>query len=89
MQLYLHVPFCRSKCRYCDFASWAGHEDQMAAYTDAIIQEAQHETQLLGNEKASVETIFVGGGTPSTMPSKLFGEMLGSILSLFAVHPQA
>lgn len=61
--LYLHIPFCRSKCAYCDFYSLSGREDRMDAYTAALErhlievapQAAQH----------SVDTVYFGGGTPA------------------------
>ena len=40
MLLYIHIPFCRAKCRYCDFASWAGAEGLMPAYGEALLREA-------------------------------------------------
>ena len=40
MELYIHIPYCRQKCRYCDFASYAGQEGTMAAYVDALLREA-------------------------------------------------
>ena len=41
MELYLHFPFCAKKCRYCDFASYAGCEDIIPAYVEAVLQEAR------------------------------------------------
>ena len=67
MELYLHIPFCARKCRYCDFASYAGREADMSAYVDAVVQEAQARAKQLGTQ--AVETAFIGGGTPSLLPA--------------------
>ena len=40
MELYIHIPYCRQKCRYCDFASYPGQESTMSAYVDALLAEA-------------------------------------------------
>ena len=47
MELYIHLPFCKSKCRYCDFASYAGCESHMSAYVDTLLQEASVEAKKL------------------------------------------
>jgi oxygen-independent coproporphyrinogen-3 oxidase len=65
--LYIHVPFCVAKCRYCGFYSRAGEEPLMAAYVDAVLRELQPRT---GNLRP--RTIFFGGGTPSLLPVTLW-----------------
>lgn len=81
MELYIHLPFCRRKCRYCDFASWSGQEDRMADYVSAVIREAENRAGQIG--RFSPETVFVGGGTPSVLPPDLFSELLQSVFRLF------
>ncbi|MBQ7083765.1 MAG: hypothetical protein IJM95_00780 [Anaerotignum sp.] len=43
--LYIHIPFCRQKCLYCDFPSWAGQEDQMQRYVDALTKEIRNRSR--------------------------------------------
>ena len=74
MELYIHIPFCRQKCRYCDFASYSGQEGLMAAYVDALLLEAE---AMAPNAKgAPIETVFIGGGTPSILPAPLLARLL-------------
>lgn len=63
--LYIHVPFCRKKCYYCDFLSFSAVERKRRAYVETLRQEMEH-----WREKVSaweVDTIFIGGGTPSVL----------------------
>ena len=60
--LYLHLPFCAHRCGYCDFVTVAGRRGQDAAYVDALLQEFELERGLLDDE---LETVFLGGGTPT------------------------
>lgn len=66
--VYVHIPFCRQKCLYCDFASYAGcSQQQMDAYADAVCLEIAGraaEAERVANDA----TIYFGGGTPSTLP---------------------
>lgn len=87
MELYIHIPFCRSKCRYCDFASWAGCEQQMPAYVEAMLQEAADQAKRLPNQV--IDTVFIGGGTPSVLPAKLLKYLLNGISTFFQLSPQA
>lgn len=69
---YVHVPFCQSKCLYCDFASFAGREDQYGAYFDAV----QHEIHAIADDLARrsliepLKSLYFGGGTPSIVPAE-------------------
>jgi len=68
--LYVHIPFCRRKCAYCDFTSYPGREAQMDDYIEAVIGEARLYADALFSRV--VDTIFVGGGTPSLLSPKQF-----------------
>lgn len=66
--VYVHIPFCRQKCLYCDFASYAGcSQQQMDAYADAVCLEIAGRAAEAGKVAADA-TIYFGGGTPSTLP---------------------
>ena len=83
--IYVHVPFCRLKCSYCDFNTYAGLDALIPTYVDAICSEItqynrkQHNTQ--------VGSIFFGGGTPSLMPPKSFEKILSAIENTFILKP--
>lgn len=80
--LYVHLPFCRSKCAYCDFCSYPGLMDLLPAYIDGLMAEYDaYEPSLRGEELASV---YLGGGTPSLLPV----ELLTRVLSLSSRLPR-
>src|SRR6266581_3799034 len=60
--LYVHLPFCAHRCGYCDFVTVVGRGEQHRAYVDALLQEVELERAALAPE---LETIFLGGGTPT------------------------
>ena len=67
--LYVHLPFCASRCGYCDFVTVVGHSDLHGAYVDALLGELDRERHLLDPE---LESVYLGGGTPSlTAPEEL------------------
>ena len=68
--LYIHIPFCRQKCRYCDFASFAGADDLIDAYLAALHQEAS----LYKGQQ--FETLYIGGGTPSLLSAAQLQQLL-------------
>jgi oxygen-independent coproporphyrinogen-3 oxidase len=59
--LYVHLPFCAHRCGYCDFVTAVGRGDQHGAYVDALLRELDEEGHVLGE----LETVFLGGGTPT------------------------
>lgn len=87
MELYIHIPFCLQKCRYCDFASYAGHASMMHPYVDALLTEAQIEAECLGHP--NIETIFIGGGTPSLLPPEELVRLMSGIRHCFPIAQNA
>ncbi|NUM47495.1 MAG: radical SAM family heme chaperone HemW [Anaerolineales bacterium] len=65
--LYLHIPFCRHRCAYCDFNTYAGMEALISDYTYALCREIAHAAEHFPPD-AGVHTLFFGGGTPSLLP---------------------
>lgn len=86
MELYIHIPYCRQKCRYCDFASYAGQMHTMDAYVDALISESA--SMACHAEGKSIETAFIGGGTPSLLPPTLLKTLLSSLRKQYAFSPE-
>ena len=72
MELYVHFPFCKQKCTYCDFASFAGQEAQMEVYVDALISEA---VARVPECSESITTVYLGGGTPSLLTAHLLRKL--------------
>lgn len=73
--IYIHIPFCKHKCYYCDFTSFAGCEKWQEKYIESLKKELKHklkETQ----EEIIINTIYIGGGTPSYIDSKYIKEVL-------------
>ncbi len=81
MELYIHLPFCRQKCRYCDFASWGGQERRIPDYVRRVIREAELRAGSLGPQP--VETVFVGGGTPSVLPPDQITALFDGVFRFF------
>ncbi len=61
--VYIHIPFCKSKCYYCDFNSYSGREHLAGSYFNALKSEIISRSDMIGNRQVS--SIFIGGGTPS------------------------
>lgn len=75
--LYIHIPFCETKCSYCDFNTFAGIETLFPQYIDSICKEIKLWGSLIPD--AIINTIFFGGGTPSYIPKNLLGQILNTI----------
>lgn len=79
--LYIHIPFCVKKCDYCDFLSAPANEDTKEAYVDALIAEINAYRALAIDYQ--VKTIFIGGGTPSSIESKHIVSIIEAIKDVF------
>ena len=86
--LYIHWPFCKAKCPYCDFNSHVRHEAvDTNSFAEALVTELKYTaTRTPGR---SVSSIFFGGGTPSLMPPKAVADVLDAIAELWPVQPDA
>jgi len=80
--LYIHWPFCPYRCHYCPFVALSGHDSFMERYHRALVQEIQHFGKNY-DQKLSLDTIYFGGGTPSTYPDKLLLDMFAILKSIF------
>jgi oxygen-independent coproporphyrinogen III oxidase len=85
--LYVHVPFCRHKCGYCDFNAYAGMDRLMPDYQAALERELQHAREAL--PFGPLTTVYVGGGTPSLLPAELAARMLAHVRATFEVEAGA
>ena len=85
--LYVHVPFCETKCPYCDFNTYEGIETLMPGYAEALRNEIHLWGDLTG--RAPVSTIFLGGGTPSYLPADDIRAVMGTVSDAFALEPDA
>ena len=81
--LYLHIPFCRSKCDYCDFYSLAGQDDRMDDYQKALLQHIGESSPLAKGH--TVDTVYIGGGTPTWYGEKRLLELLSTVHRRFDV----
>jgi len=75
MLLYLHIPFCDSKCHYCSFNSYVGKFDLRRAYMQAVERQLAQTIAQRGLATEVFETLFIGGGTPSTVAPELYAPL--------------
>ncbi|MDD4267060.1 MAG: radical SAM family heme chaperone HemW [Pirellulales bacterium] len=85
--LYVHIPFCASKCAYCDFASCAGREADIPRYVDAVIREIARRGAEAGHPRA--DTVFLGGGTPSLLDERQTTRILDALFEAFPIEEGA
>ena len=85
--LYIHIPFCRSKCDYCDFYSLSGREPDMDHYLRALIAHIRHTAPTAA--AFCVDTIYFGGGTPSIFGLQRLSQVLTELKEHFHVLPDA
>ena len=87
--LYIHIPFCESKCSYCDFVSFCGQEKRMEEYVEALIGEMRlYSGKFAGKE---FDTVYIGGGTPSVLPAHAVEKIVTAVREnfVFSCHSEA
>ena len=87
MALYLHIPFCEAKCPYCDFNTYAGINHLIPLYLEALGNELCTWANTLGHPR--INTVFLGGGTPSMLSAKQMNDLFTLIRTEFAIQKDA
>ena len=85
--LYVHIPFCQTKCPYCDFNTYAGIERLMPSYLEALATELRLWGSFL--RRPPVNTVFLGGGTPSLLTPPQLASLLAAVEDAFRLRPGA
>ena len=90
---YVHVPFCATRCGYCDFNTYTADElgpgVGRSSYADQAIAEVRLARRVLGDRDLPAATVFVGGGTPTLLPPGDLGRILSAIREEFGLEPGA
>ncbi|WP_416768350.1 radical SAM family heme chaperone HemW [Sulfurimonas sp. ST-25] len=79
MLLYVHIPFCDSKCHYCSFNSYVDKFTLRRDYMAALLRQLEGEIERLNPAPESIETLFIGGGTPSTVAPELYAPLFARL----------
>lgn len=92
--LYIHIPFCRHRCAYCDFNTYAGQNNRIPEYVAALCREirwmgAASQARIQASSPMPVHTIYFGGGTPSLLEPRQVGAILDACRENFAVAADA
>lgn len=74
--IYVHIPFCKQKCSYCDFVSFCNKDEYIERYGQAIVKEIEYKKDMLISE---ISTIYIGGGTPSYIDENIIRNILDAI----------
>jgi len=83
--VYVHVPFCTTRCGYCDFNTYTDLGGMQASYADLVVREIGLARRVLGDVDLPVETVFVGGGTPTLLPAGDLGHILAAVDDCFGL----
>ncbi|MEO8888855.1 MAG: radical SAM family heme chaperone HemW [Jatrophihabitantaceae bacterium] len=91
--VYVHIPFCQTRCGYCDFntytASELGPGVSRGSYADTVLQEVRLAGHVLDGRPPIVSTIFFGGGTPTLLPAEHLGLIINEVRETFGLAPDA
>jgi oxygen-independent coproporphyrinogen-3 oxidase len=84
LSLYVHIPFCRARCAYCDFNTYSGLESLFVPYVEAVCREI-----AAWGQELPAHTIYLGGGTPTILPVPLIGRILAACRRAFLVKEES
>ena len=87
IEIYIHIPFCVKKCAYCDFLSCPADDETKERYVQALCREIEWSKDCL--KEYLVDTVFIGGGTPSILEEKYIGQILDTLRSVARVSDDA
>ena len=87
LSLYVHIPFCKQKCLYCDFLSFPAGEQQIDSYFNALSKEIQMTAE--DYKDYEVKSVFIGGGTPSFPEARYIADLMAELHSSFNISSDA
>ena len=85
--LYIHIPFCVQKCRYCDFLSFPAGEDEKADYVTLLCEELEKRSTCFSDH--SIATVYVGGGTPSCLRAEQMNHIFEKVKACYRLQEEA
>lgn len=80
--IYIHIPFCKQRCYYCDFVTFSDKDDLIDRYIENLLKEIN----IYGNNKDIIDTIFIGGGTPSYIEGKYIKKIMEELYKNFNIE---
>lgn len=89
LELYLHIPFCVSKCKYCDFLSAPSGEEQRQIYVERLCRRIHYWSDVIHNYGYEIVSIFVGGGTPSILTEAQITQVFEAVYESFPIREDA
>lgn len=89
LELYLHIPFCVSKCKYCDFLSAPSAEEQRQIYVERLCRRIRYWSDVIHNYGYEIVSIFVGGGTPSILTEAQITQVFEAVYESFPIREDA
>lgn len=87
--VYIHIPFCKRKCIYCDFYSCISNNEKKNSYKDAIIKTIEDRAKKLEEQEKQIDTIYFGGGTPTCLDENSLAEILEAVKENYKVSETA
>lgn len=87
--IYIHIPFCKQKCKYCDFVSFKCNESKYEDYFNCVIKEIVDQVAEVKEHNEQIDTIYIGGGTPSVVPTDYIVSILNAIFDNYLVCKDA
>lgn len=87
LEIYVHIPFCAKKCAYCDFLSFPGNMRMRREYTDKLLEEIRIQSSFV--REYQIDTIFLGGGTPSILDAADITAIMGALKEHYDIAPDA
>lgn len=84
--IYIHIPFCKQKCYYCDFVSYANKEEKIQEYIKCLQKEIEIESEKYKNEEYEITTIYIGGGTPSFIDASYIERIINTIKQNYKLY---
>lgn len=86
MSIYVHIPFCKSKCHYCNFVSYCNQNDKMEDYVSSVVEEIKLQGKQYGSTR-KISSIYIGGGSPSVLKDGMIAKIMTQIKNSFSLLP--